>query len=429
MNNKIGNLFKGDKVIWMVFFFLCIISIIEVYSASSQLTYRRGNYLWPVIYHSSILAVGIFCTVVTLNIPCRFFKVFTPFLLIASVLSLVAVFFVGKVNDAARWISILGIKFQPSEIAKGTLILATAQILSALQRENGADKNAMQYILIVCAAIIPLILVENFSTAALLCFVIFLMMIIGRIPWRQLGKLITGTVVAVALFIGIVMVLGDTSDQNDTRMTASYELADEGSVQEEPQEKSGMSKIFHRFGAWKMRIEDFTNPDPKSKYDLKEKPQRIHANIAVGTSGIVGRGPGNSVERDFLPQAYSDFIFAIIIEELGLIGGAVVAVLYIILLFRTARIAKRCANNFPAFLAMGLALLLVTQALFNMFVAVDLAPITGQPLPLISKGGTSSVINCIYIGVILSISRSAAVKKDDDSQQPATVAQATANNN
>ena len=139
-----------------------------------------------------------------------------------------------------------------------------------------------------------------------------------------------------------------------------------------------------------------------------------HANIAIVSSGIIGKGPGQSVERDFLSQAFSDFIYAIVIEELGILGAAFVVLLYIILLYRAARIASRCENNFPAFLVMGLALLLVIQAAFNMMVAVGLAPVTGQPLPLISKGGTSTIINCAYIGTILSISRSAKMKKEPD---------------
>ena len=147
------------------------------------------------------------------------------------------------------------------------------------------------------------------------------------------------------------------------------------------------------------------------EYDLEENFQVGHANMAIVSSNIIGKGPGNSVERDYLPQAFSDFIYAIIIEEMGILGAAFVAFLYIILLFRTARISSRCENNFPAFLAMGLALLLVIQATFNMLVAVGLAPVTGQPLPLISKGGTSTIINCAYIGAILSVSRSAKMRK------------------
>ena len=146
--------------------------------------------------------------------------------------------------------------------------------------------------------------------------------------------------------------------------------------------------------------------------------QASHANIAIASSNVIGRGPGNSVERDFLSRAESDFIYAIIVEELGVIGAVVVCMLYVVLLFRTATIANRCANTFPALLIMGFALLLVLQALFNMAVAVGLVPVTGQPLPLISKGGTSSIINCVYIGIILSVSHSAK-KKDDVAAVPA----------
>ena len=156
-------------------------------------------------------------------------------------------------------------------------------------------------------------------------------------------------------------------------------------------------------------IKKFSNKEviTPDQYDLDKDAQVAHANIAIVSSNIIGKGPGQSVERDFLSQAFSDFIFAIVIEELGIIGASFVVLLYIVLLYRTARIASRCENNFPAFLAMGLALLLVIQAAFNMLVAVGIAPVTGQPLPLISKGGTSTIINCAYIGVILSVSRSA----------------------
>ena len=172
--------------------------------------------------------------------------------------------------------------------------------------------------------------------------------------------------------------------------------------------------MLHRFDTWKSRIDKFSDHEeiPPEKVDLDKDAQTAHANIAIASSNVIGKGPGNSVERDFLSQAFSDFIYAIIIEELGIEGAAFVAMLYIILLFRTGRIASRCENNFPAFLAMGLALLLVTQALFNMCVAVGLVPVTGQPLPLISKGGTSTIINCIYLGAILSVSRSAKKKPE-----------------
>ncbi len=403
----LSNIFKGDKVIWMIFFFLCIISVVEVFSASSGLTYKSGSYFSPLIKHLGILLMGIFCMVITLNIKCKYFKILTPFMLVISFITLIWVFFAGQsTNGAQRWVSFIGIQFQPSEIAKGTLVLATAQILSALQTDHGADKNAFKFILIVCAFIVPLIGLENLSTAALLCLVILLMMVIGRVPMRQLGKLMGVTLVLILVVFAGVMLLGTDRGDVETSKNMTEQVA------QQKKDEGLLGKIFHRADTWKSRIDKFTSSKEvtPAEVDLDTDAQVAHANIAIASSNVVGKGPGNSVERDFLSQAFSDFIYAIIIEELGVEGAVAVAVLYIMLLFRTGRIASRCENNFPALLAMGLALLLVTQALFNMCVAVGLAPVTGQPLPLISKGGTSTMINCIYVGVILSVSRSAKKK-------------------
>jgi cell division protein FtsW len=310
-----------------------------------------------------------------------------------------------SINGANRVISLPGgITFQPSEIAKGTMVLITAQILSAMQREEGADKKAFKYILIIIIPTAALIGIENLSTAALLFAVIFLMMFIGRIPMVQLGKLLGACTILVAIFLTLVLTLGSiAANQEDSTQTTE---AVSGKTDTKVIKGGG---VFHRFVTWRNRI--VKHLDKKSiapdEYDLDKDAQVAHANIAIVSSNIIGKGPGQSVERDFLSQAFSDFIFAIVIEELGILGASFVVFLYIVLLYRTARIASRCENNFPAFLAMGLALLLVVQASFNMLVAVGIAPVTGQPLPLISKGGTSTIINCAYIGVILSVSRSA----------------------
>ena len=191
--------------------------------------------------------------------------------------------------------------------------------------------------------------------------------------------------------------------------------------------QSIVDKVFHRFDTWKARIVKFLDfrEIPPEEVDLDKDAQVSHANIAIASSNIIGKGPGNSVERDFLSQAFSDFIYAIIIEEMGIVGAFVVCLLYIVLLFRTATIANRCANAFPALLVMGIALLLVTQAMFNMCVAVGLAPVTGQPLPLVSKGGTSTIVNCIYIGVILSVSYTAKRKDETENGKKNKVALAT----
>ena len=408
MNKKIGTLFKGDKVIWRVFFFLCMISIVEVFSASSNLTYKSQNYVGPIAFHTITIIIGAAMAVVTLNIPCRYFKLMTPFLLVITGITLLWVLVGGEsINGANRVISLPGgVTFQPSEIAKGTMVLITAQILSAMQREDGADKKAFKYILWIVIPTAFLIGIENLSTAALLCAVIFLMMFIGRVPMVQLGKLLGFAGLLMAAFLTLIFTLGSIGESDENNKQTVEAVANNGETDTKVIKGGG---VFHRFVTWRNRIVKHLNkkdiaPD---EYDLDKDAQVAHANIAIVSSNIIGKGPGQSVERDFLSQAFSDFIFAIVIEELGIFGAAFVVFLYIVLLYRTARIASQCENNFPAFLVMGLALLLVLQAAFNMLVAVGIAPVTGQPLPLISKGGTSTIINCAYVGVILSVSRSA----------------------
>ena len=402
MNKTLGNIFKGDKVVWMIFFFLCMISIVEVYSASSSLSYKGGNYWSPILKHCGLLAVGVFMMVVVLNIKCKYFKLATPIILPVSFILLIWLLVAGETtNGANRWISILGIQFQPSEIAKGALVLATAQTLSAMQTDKGADRKAFGFILVGSAFLITLTLI--------------LMMFVGRVPLQQLGKLLGFFAIVGVFGLSMIMLIGE--DKNE-------EKADKQILTEQVKDSNAATGkrtgLFHRFDTWKARIDKFLNSEEVSPedYDLDKDAQVAHANIAIASSNIMGKGPGNSNERDFLSQAFSDFIYAIIIEEMGIIGSGVVAFLYIMLLFRAGRIASRCENAFPAFLSMGFGILLVTQALFNMLVAVGLAPVTGQPLPLVSKGGTSTIINCIYIGAILSVSRSAK-KKDTKKEMKA----------
>lgn len=406
-----NNIFKGDKVIWMIFFLLCMISIIEVYSASSSLSYTGGNYWAPLIKHGVTIFIGFVVLIFIMNIKCRYFKLMTPFALFLSFCMLLLLPFLGsETNGASRWVSFMGLQFQPSEFAKAAVILAVAQILSAMQTEYGADKKAFKYIIILSFFMIVPMGLENLSTAMLAFLTVLLMMIVGRVPMKQIGKLLGVITIAVVFVIVLVMAVGkdktpESNKQNLTEQTA-----------EETQENNSLiGKVFHRADTWKARINRFTDDKyiaPKD-FDLDKDAQIGHARIAIATSNVVGKGPGNSNERDFLSQAFSDFIYAIIIEEMGIEGAAFVALLYIVLLFRTGKIVNRCENSFPAFLAMGIAFLLVTQALFNMAVAVGLAPVTGQPLPFISKGGTSTIINCMYVGMLLSISRFAQKRKKE----------------
>ncbi len=346
MSNKIGNIFKGDKVIWMVFFFLCMISIIEVYSASSTLSYKSGNFMGPVIKHMAILVGGVFVMICMLKVKCKYFKIVTPFMIFISIVLLLWVLLAGQsTNGASRWISLVGIQFQPSEIAKGTLVLAVAQILSAMQNENGADKRAFKYILTISAVMIFPIMLENMSTAMLLCITIFFMMIIGRVPGKLLGKLAGIVLLTIVFAISMVMLLG----HDEEKLAKTNDTFTEQVATEQPEKKNTVQKMFHRMDTWKARIDHFLDTKPVSpeEVDLDKDAQVAHANIAIASSNVMGKGPGNSVERDFLSQAFSDFIYAIIIEEMGVPGGLFVAFLYIILLFRTGRIANRCENNSP----------------------------------------------------------------------------------
>ena len=380
------NIFKGDKVIWIIFLLLCMISIVEVFSAASTLTYKTGDYWQPITQHCILLMIGVIIVVVTHNIPYKWFQAIPFVLLPVSIGLLIFVALMGwisgdRVNGAARWMTLMGIQFQPSELAKMAVIVVTAYLLGKGQTEEGASPKAFKHILIITGIVCMLIIPENYSTGALLFATVFTMMFVGRIQLRKL-LLLTGVLLsAVFLFVVFLKVT--------------------------PDETLNKIPMGHRFTTVKERISEFTNnvEVPPEKYDIDDNAQVAHARIAVATSNILGKGPGNSVQRDFLSQAYSDFIFAIVIEELGLVGGFIVVFLYICLLIRAGKIASRCDRTFPAFLVLGIALLLVIQATFNMMVAVGLAPVTGQPLPLISKGGTSTFINCAYIGMILSVSR------------------------
>lgn len=394
------SIFKGDKVIWMIFLMLCLISVVEVFSASSTLIYKSGDHWGPITRHCIFLLFGAGLVILFHHIPYKWFQVFPMFLLPASAVLLLLVMFGPRVNNAARWMEIGGVAFQPSEFAKMAVIIATASILSKGQNEEGAHPRAFTRIMLIAGGICLLIMPENYSTAVLLGLTVYLMMFIGRVQTRKLLVLAGSLTGLVILFVTFLF-----ATPNDT-------------LKEIP--------LGHRFVTVKERIADFTRKEqvPPEKFDIDGDAQVGHARIALATSNVLGKGPGNSVQRDFLSQAYSDFIFAIIIEELGLVGGAFVVFLYLCLLIRAGKLAKKCDRTFPAFLALGIGLLLVTQALFNMMVAVGLAPVTGQPLPLISRGGTSTIINCVYIGMLLSISRYVAhleEQRQHDALIPMTV--------
>lgn len=393
-----NNIFKGDKVVWMVFFFLCMISLVEIYSASSSLTYQGGNHWDPMIRQAGLLVTGLILIVIIARIPCKYFKLLPIILYPSAILLLLyALIFGGTINGGNRWIELGSLSFQPSEIAKGALIITLAAVLSMAQnKENIKTRKGIKQIVTatrgghalpfkVCGALTllmcGLIVTENFSTAAILFAVAFAMMFIGNIPMDLIFKSILG-IAAIGAVCGTLLLI--TPD-------------------------NVLGSMGGRPLTWKHRIESKLHigedKEANKAYSIEDNWQEDNANIAIANSNIIGLGPGNSIQRDFLSHAESDFIYSIIIEETGALGGIFVIFLYIVLLIRASRIAQRCDRFFPAFLVMGITIILVLQAMINMGVAVGLFPVTGQPLPLISRGGTSILITCCYFGIILSISR------------------------
>ena len=376
----LNNLLKGDKVVWIIYLLLCLISIIEVFSAASTLTYKSGDHWGPITTHMLLLMTGTVVVIIAHNIPTRWFKAFNA-LLPLSWAMLIAVFIIGALtNGAKRWIDLGFFRFQPSEVAKMATIITVAYILSRLQEENGANKRAFKYILWVTGITCALIFTENLSTALLLATTVLLLMFIGRVPFKQLGSL-------VGIDVGFVLICVTIIEKVPAQTWDDIGL--------------------HRMTTWQSRLENHFSGEeiPAAKFDIDKDAQIAHANIAIASSHVLGKGPGNSVQRDFLSQAFSDFIYAIIIEELGLVGGACVALLYILLLTRIAKIVRKCDNTYFSLMIIGFGTLIVLQAMFNMLVAVGIIPVTGQPLPMISKGGTSTLINSAYIGLILAVSR------------------------
>ena len=381
MDSLLKKSLRGDATLWIVFIMLCIVSIIEMYSASSTLAYKAANHTAPMLRHVGFLAGGALIAVLVHLIPFRYIRLISYLVLVLSVFMLILVLFKGKSeNDASRWLVIGGFNFQPSELAKLSVIIVAADFISRIKNPKTDEKKYFWSTVIMLGIICPLILLENFSTAVILFGVVFIMMFIGRVSIKRLGILAGAILMTIILGFGAIKAI--------------------------PQEK--MPKAFDRAYTWTARIDRFTeNTDnEQSKYEITDENRQVqHGRIAIARGGIFGVFPGNSIERDYLPQAYSDFIYAIIVEEMGLVGGIFVILLYLILLFRAGRIATESPTVFPAVLVIGLSLMIVIQSFVSMSVATSLGPVTGQPLPLISRGGTSILITCIYFGIIFGITR------------------------
>lgn len=375
---------KGDRVIWMIAIFLYLASLLLIYSSSSSLAFRYhgGNTTYFLIKQLVFLLVAFIVMWTAHLIKYSIWYRLANILLAFSVPLLgITLLFGRNLNAASRWLEIpgLGISFQSSDLTKVILIMYVAKYLSQMQG-NREDFNQFLIrlaapVAFVCALILP----ANFSTAALLGLTCWLMMFVGRVKLKYLFGITGIGILLLGAFIAI-----------------SFHF-----------------KTLSRAQTWVNRIENFISNDKTGgNYQLEQ------SKIAIATGGIIGKGPGRSTQRNFLPHPYSDFIYAIIIEEYGVVGGVFILILYLILLYRAAQLVRKSNRIFPAFLAFGLALMLTLQALINMAVAVGAIPVTGQPLPLVSLGGSSLIVSSGALGIILGISRSQDKKELFDGEEP-----------
>lgn len=387
MNKFLAKTLQGDRVVWTIFLFLFIISIVEMFSASSMLVHWSGSVQGPILRHVMFFVVGFMALMIVQLVDFKYIRLLGYVGLAASWMLLLYTSFFGGVEQAgaARWIDIGGFRFQPSEIAKLSLIVVVADMVERMQNEERQNK-LFWYVIGIIVITCGMIFTENFSTAALLFVITMTMMLIGEINWRKLLTVCAGVV-------GVVMII----------LLMAWNIPDDIYYNS----GSPILKKLERAKTWVARIENFAGDEETvSRFKVTDDNfQENHAQMAIARGGFLPSGPGTSVESNYLPEAFSDFIFAIIVEELGFFIGIFVMFLYLWLLFRAGRVARQSDSLFCAILVIGVTLLIVLQAFVHIAVSVHLIPVTGQPLPLISRGGTSILVNCIYFGIIISVTK------------------------
>ena len=371
---------KGDRTIWAIIGALAIFSFLPVYSASTNLVYvaGKGTTLGYLMKHALLLILGLGIVYATHKIPYRYFSGLSVLMLPVVILLLAYTLTQGTVIDganASRWIRIplVGIGFQTSTLASVVLMIYVARYLARNKEKRITFKESVIYLWIPVGIVLALILPANFSTTAISFSMILLLCFLGGYPLKYLGAILGVGVLILSLFILTARVFPDAIKNS-------------------------------RVGTWSSRIENFVSGESEDNYQAEK------AKIAIASGEIYGKGPGKSVQKNFLPQSSSDFIYAIIGEEFGLIGAIMIIILYLGLLFRLVIIATKTDTIFGTLLVLGVGLPIIFQAMINMGVAVGLFPVTGQPLPLISTGGTSIWMTCFAIGIVLSVS----AKNQDD---------------
>ena len=388
MKTLIHNL-KGDKTIWAIVALLAIVSFLPVYSASSNLAYGAygsGNTLSFLVKHLAHVGIGFGIIYVIHRIPYNYFKAISILAIPVIVLLLLYTLLQGKTiggANASRWIQIpfVGIGFQPSTLAFVVLMLYVSRYLAKIKDKEVSFKSSLWELWLPVFVVIGLILPANFSTAAIMFSMVIMLVFIGMYPIRYLSKIVITGILFLALFIGAAKVFpGAFPNRVDT---------------------------------WVSRVDNFISGSENEE----EAYQIEKAKIAIATGGLHGVGPGKSVQRNFLPQSSSDFIYAIIVEEYGLVGGLTLVGLYLILFFRFVIAAIKAKNFFGTLLIVGLGFPIIFQAMINMAVAVELLPTTGQTLPLISSGGSSIWMTCLSIGIVLNVTKKEEEIKEEEKEK------------
>lgn len=384
MYNIIKNL-KGDKTIWAVIALLAVFSFMPVFSASSNLAYMNhgtGNTLGYLLKHAIHIICGFFILYNIQKVPYHYYRTISRAALpVVWLILLITMIFGTEQGSAKRWLEIpfVGISFQPSSLASIVLMVFVARYLSKTEVEKQSFKNSFIDLWIPIGLTLMLILPNNFSTAALIFLMIMMLAFVGNYSLKYISIVIALALALFACFIIVAKIYENTNPDKTPR-------------------------VFKRVKTWENRWANYKN-DSTDKETSDDDYQIEKAKTAIATGGIYGLGPGKSVQKHFLPQSSSDFIFAIIVEEYGLIGGLGILALYLLLFFRFVIAAHKAKSTFGKLLIVGLGFPMIFQALINMGVAVKLLPVTGQTLPLISSGGSSIWMTCIALGIILNVTK------------------------
>lgn len=399
--NFVNKILRGDKVIWIVSIILGIVSLIVVYSATSALAVSKygGDTGKVLMKHLGMLLFGFVMMIIASRVNYKRYAKMALFLMIPCLALLLYTLVFGRnINDASRSINVGGFSFQPSELAKIILITYLARQLIMMEGSMYNFKDFLVKLALPILVTAGLIFSENLSTAVLLIAVCLVLLFVGRAKFLHIMALIGLCVLGMGAYLGYDAI--KTSIENKHRRQTAQETMVIGEAGDNYKEKQ------NRIQTWANRIKTMGEDDEKvDRFDDKHM-QRTYADIAVASSSLFGKGPGKSEQRNFLPHPYSDFIYAIIIEEYGLVGGVFVLFLYIVLFTRVLRIVIKKPLTFGSLMAFGLGFLIILQAMINMGVSIGLLPVTGQPLPFVSMGGTSLMATGMIIGMILSVTMS-----------------------